>query len=416
MNARNFYRLSIVAVCFALPMSYVAAAGMTFLLVDKSIASVVGVSFSVLCAGYMSALLFLAFASIKSIFWNTAKIFLLFTLGAAYLATMLAYAAVAVDIGDSTFLLPLMSGMNIVMSVAAIAFSAYKLLPAYGDERLSIIAFRFIHLTVAVYAVVITLSLESVSRDGWILGAAILVTLVWTELTLAMLVLIFLNRHKMNTFFAATGAISATFVFVSALIYAPTLYGWDLRPLGWYAILATSVPVLLFFSMFLQYAPGFARASWLRQALAVGVFLVLACGAALQMAVASPDDFRQELESVLEERITSFHLSEITNFEWDVVEIYGPYTSPDTLSQPARESVDAVTLSLFGVNDGFALAVFINEDKAVRYEIIPSIVARFSNPLSVNPIVWKYEESEITVNYKSDTDQSFPLLTTGDGM
>ena len=176
-----------------------------------------------------------------------------------------------------------------------------------------------------------------------------------TLLAATLLVIVFLNRRTLDAPFALIGAISATVVFASALAYAPAFYGWDLRPLGWYALLTTSVPFLFFLSMFLRYVPVFSTGRYLRPILAVGLFLILAFGTALQITTGSPGEFGRKLGATLDSGASTFHLSEITDFEWDSVEIYGPYTTPDRLSQPARDSIDIMTLSLFGVNDTFNL-------------------------------------------------------------
>ncbi len=216
----------------------------------------------------------------------------------------------------------------------------------------------------------------------------------------------------MDAPFALVGAISATVVFGTALAYAPSFYGWDLRPLGWYALLVTSVPFLLFLSMFLQYVPVFSRVRYLRPVLAVGLFLILVFGTALQMATASTGKFAWKLETALDGGVSTFHLSEITDFEWDSVEIYGPYTTPDVLSQPGRDSIDIMTLSRFGINDTVELVLFISNGKAVYYEVVEGV--RFSHSPSVNPIIWKYEEADVAVDYPARSG-AWPSLSLEDG-
>ncbi len=365
--------------------------------------------FGFFCAVCASAWLFLAVASIRAALWETAKTFLLVVLGIGLVATSVVSLQLASSVSVPMILLPLLSVVNIALSVTAIAASVVR--SDTGSDRLSVAALCFVHLAVAVHAVLITISFEAVARLSWIFTGGV-VSLIWTELAAALLAIVFLNRdrRKLVIPFALLGALSAAVVFASALAHAPSLYGRDLRPLGWYALLATSIPLLLFLSMFLRYVPIFSTGRYLRPVLVVGLFLILTFSTALYIITAPSDNIGRKLEATLDGRASTFHLSEITDFEWDSVEIYGPYTSPDRLSRLALDSIDIMTLSLFGITGTFDFLLFINNGKVVRYETVPYGVARF--PYS--PSVWKYEEANFTVDYSSEGG-AVPVLSLEDG-
>ena len=266
-------------------------------------------------------------------------------------------------------------------------------------------AFRVVHVAVAALAVVLVVFLGDLfiqgTRYGMDIFAPTFVTLVWTVLAGALVALSFIDRRRKNMIFTLVGAASSTFVFAGAVASAPSLYGWDLRPMGWYALLATSVPLLMFAGILLRDMPfSYRLPDYLRHGLIAGAFLALAAGMALQMKVsASASGFGRELGAFLDTGKTEVHFSEITDFEWDLVEIYGPYTSDRALSEAAREGVDALTVSQLRWNDDFTLVVFIDEDRVVYYEIVPDTVAVIRDSDNRNPVVRRYGEARARVEY-----------------
>lgn len=71
------------------------------------------------------------------------------------------------------------------------------------------------------------------------------------------------------------------------------------------------------------------------------------------------------------------------------------------LSEAAREGVDALTLSHFGIDD-FSLVVFIDEDRVVYYEIVPRTVANIYDSDNQNPIVRRYGEARARVKHPEE--------------
>lgn len=263
-------------------------------------------------------------------------------------------------------------------------------------------AFWVVHVAVAALPIVFVVLVKDIPGPGGLGGLFSwgYMALVWTVLSGTLVALFFIDRRRKNMTLTLIGAASSAFVFVGAVACAPSLYGWDLRPLGWYALLATSVPLLMFAGILLRDAPFSSRLPYLRHGLIAGAFLALAAVIALQMKVAASESgFGRELGASIDTGVTEIHFSEITDFEWDLVEIYGPYTMQRALSEAAREGVDALTLSHFGIDD-FSLVVFIDEDRVVYYEIVPRTVADIYDSDNQNPIVRRYGEARARVEYQ----------------
>ena len=86
---------------------------------------------------------------------------------------------------------------------------------------------------------------------------------------------------------------------------------------------------------------------------------------------ANPDDaFGESLQTALSVRPSQIRFSDLTDFEWDTVEIYGSYTYRESISPIAREGTDIVSRSYFGYNELGDLAVFIKGGEVVYYELV----------------------------------------------
>ena len=60
----------------------------------------------------------------------------------------------------------------------------------------------------------------------------------------------------------------------------------------------------------------------------------------------------------------------MTDFEWDAVEIYIPYTFNESLSPAARAGTDIVSRSHLGFNSAIDFVVFMKDGEAVHGEIM----------------------------------------------
>lgn len=291
----------------------------------------------------------------------------LYALGLGSLAAGLTQVAAALDVyygyrlEVGLALLSLMA-MNVVLAALAAAKASRR--RGYCPPSA---AFRFVHLAVAVHAAIALPSLLPALRT--LLDGYILPFMFWTSISGAALALAMLNGTRRDARFAALGAVVSLAVFGCAVRYAPDIYGWDLRPLGWYAILASSIPVLAFLAVFLRRAPIFSESRLRRRALTAALFAALACATVLHMAANPADRFSANLRAALDGGASEVDFSDLTDFEWDTVEIYVPYTFVDSLSPSARESADAVSMSRLEFNRSIDFVVFLKDEEVVHFEI-----------------------------------------------
>ncbi len=230
-------------------------------------------------------------------------------------------------------------------------------------------AVRFIHFAVAAHAALALALLLPLLET--LLDAYILLFLVWTSLAGGALILALINGLNWNIRRAALGAAASVAAFGCAVWYAPAIYGWDLRPMGWYAILVSAIPVLAFLTLFLgRYSGAFSASRWRRRGLAVALFAVLICALAAQMIANPADRFGGELRAALDGGASEIRFSELTDFEWDAVEIYVPYTFNESLSPAARDGMDITSRSHLGFNEAIDFIVFMKDGEVVYGEIV----------------------------------------------
>ena len=269
-------------------------------------------------------------------------------------------------------------------------------------------ASRFIHAAVAAHAAIVLPTFLAAAGETWS-PSAIFASASWTSLAGAASVLAILSRMRWDTRFALVGAAASVAVFGCAVWYAPAIYGWDLRPLGWYAILVSFIPVLAFLTVFLRRAAVFHRIRAARYGLAAALLIALACAVGVQMASNPHDEFSESLRTALDSRPSEIRFSDLTGFEWDTVEVYGAYTYPKQISPAVREGADIVSLSYFGVNDGLEFMAFLRDGEVVYYEAIwTDGYSLHFPPGSRNPTVLKPEDAVFIVEYDSG---GYPRLT-----
>ena len=335
----------------------------------------------------------------------------LWALGIILLADALALAVLAsplsrfpnVDFFEYTWLELAFAPMSLAANLAGAALAAVIIClslrkqPArLADKARFDRAMLFIHIAVLAHAAVVSLTLLT-ALDGGLMPPEI----IWTALAGAALVLAIPNGMIWNIRRAAMGAAASAIVFGCAVGYAPTIYGWDLQPLGWYAILATAIPVLAFLSIFLRRAPVFRRFRRLRFGTAIALFAALACAVGLQMSsVSESAEFSESLRAAADSQPSQIRLSDLTDFKWDAVEMYrGGYLSADDFSAAAREGVGIVDRTNVAVREGLNLAVFTKDGKAVYHEIFSWDGYYIQYPPSTNRMVLKREEAVFNAGY-----------------
>ena len=345
----------------------------------------------------------------------------LYLLGAGLIAAALAQVPMAFGYSDIPLTLALLlaglgnTALAAVATVNALRRSSALATRMRGD-RPPIAALRFFHVSVAacVAAVLTSLSptLQALLNGDNGAFIELLLLLTWTPLAGAALVLALLNRLRRDARFALVGAVVSIATFGCAVVFAPTIYGRDLQPMGWYAILVAAIPVLGFLAVFSRQAPVFSASRWRRRGLAAALFIALACAVGFQMAANPADRFSANLLAALDSRPSEIRFSDLTGFEWDAVEIYGAYTYPKQISPAAREGADIVSLSRFGVNDVLYLMVFLENGEVGYCEAIwADGYSFYFPPGSGNPTVLMTEGAVFVVEYDSG---GYPRLTTED--
>ena len=343
--------------------------------------------------------------------WTTPRAGMLWALGIGLLAASFLHALiVAPRLNDyagydlaEVFLIYLLVLINLGNGAlaAAVAVESLRRPPrASAGAGAAEKASRFIHAAVAVYAAIALPTFLAATGETWS-PSLIFASVSWTSLAGAAAVLAILNRMRWDARFAALGAVVSVSVFGCAIRYAPAIYGLDLRPLGWYAILVTAIPVLAFLVVFLRRAPIFRRLRPLRYGLAAALFLALACAVGVRMASNPGGEFGERLQTALDARPSQIRFSDLTDFERDAVEMYGAYTYPERISPAARESADIVSLSYFGAPDErLEFVAFLKGGEVVYYEAIWTSGYSFQFP--ANPTFLKPEDAVFAVEYEPD--------------
>ena len=286
-------------------------------------------------------------------------------------------------------------------SVLLMAVAIWEMLrrptpPAASGERIDK-EFRFVHVAVLIHAAAVLAAMRT-ALDGGLMPPEVF----WTSLSGAALILAMLNRLRWDARFAALGAVVSVATFGCAVWLAPIIYGRDLRPIGWYAILAAAIPVLAFLVVFLRRAPIFRRRRRpLRYGLAAALFIALACAVGFQMALNPNNEFSESLRTALNDRPSEIRFSELTGFEWDAVELYGSHTRLADFSPAAREGADIVSRASVASREAGDLAVFIKDGETVYYELIRHGFFRFPSGLG-SPVVLTPEDAVFGVEYRPD--------------
>ena len=304
--------------------------------------------------------------------------------------TLFVFAAMFASVGAS------------LLSVLLMAIAIWEMLrrptpPAASEGRLDK-EFRFIHAAVLAHAAVVLATLQA-SLSGGLMPPEVF----WTSLAGAALILAMLNRLRWDARLALVGAAASVATFGCAVLFAPTIYGRDLRPLGWYAILVAAIPVLAFLVVFLRRAPPFRRRPLLRYGLAAALFIALVGAVGFQMAANPNNEFSERLQAALDARPSQIRFSDLTGFEWDAAEVYGAYSGARDFSPAAREGADIISRTYIGGDISADLIVFVKDGEAVHCELVwhDGHWFRFPSELG-NPVVLNPEGAVFGVEYAPD--------------
>lgn len=315
--------------------------------------------------------------------------------------------------------------LNVGLAAAAIllgSFTARGKAEGRAGRRAGVAAW-FVHGAAAAH---IGLTIPTIGYFADLFGilGVMALPLIWGEISAATLALLFVNRWRPERRRELAGAAIAAAAFGGAIWQTPTLYGWDLQPLGWYAWIAMGVPLALFAGRALEWAPALARAEGLRGGLALGIMAatIAATPAVMYTAAAAPEAFSEALEENLEAEAREVSFARLTDFDWDFVEIYatsyndgGNGKEIDDISAAARRMVDTSTWAYMRRGEkSYHIAVFIKDGAAVYYETIPAIRVRFEDSRIGNPIVARYEAANFRVRYRDEGNGVYILRLARD--
>lgn len=384
--------------------------------------------FGVMSLAGVSAFAVLGAGAFVPSLWDRAKAFSLFVLGIGLLTSVAARFALS-HADDIYLLIGYCAGaMNIVLACFVISACAVKRESPPQADGAPALAFRFVHIAAIIHVAVAVLSLQSeAAKVNWF--AELATTLIWAETAAALALLAALNRRRRMSRFAASGAAISALAFIGVWIHAPAMYaipipdglGWRISEPGWLAAIIVSIPALAFSALFLRRARTLGRLSRLSGAIAFAAFLALVCAGAVQTISAPRYDLSRGMSAALSAGGSEIRLSELTEFEWDAVEIYaGP--SDKNLTSTGRGGVNLLDRLMYGIGEESGMFLFAKEGRAVYREALLSEIAyveyRYNlsdapRPDFVNPIVLKREDAVFAPLYARGPEFA-PTLTLND--
>ena len=362
--------------------------------------------------------------------WERAKAFALFVLGIGLLASVAARFALWRADDIYLFLGYCAGAMNVALACAAIGACAIERESSRQADGAAAGAFRFVHIAAMIHVAVAVLSLQSeAAKVGWF--AELATTLIWAETAAALSLLAVLNRGRRSSLFAVAGAAASAFAFAGVWLHAPTMYavpvpdglGWRLSGLGWIAAFIVSIPALAFLAIFLRRARTLGRLSRLPRITAAAVFAALVCAGAVQTISAPRYELSRGMSAALSAGEGEIRLSELTDFEWDAVEIYAS-PSDKSLTPVGRGGVNLLDRLMYGAGEESGMFVFAKGGKAVYREALASEIAYIeyrynlsdsSRPEFVNPIILKRADAAFALVYAYGPEFA-PTLTVKDAV
>ena len=360
--------------------------------------------------------------------WERAKAFALVVLGIGLLTSVAARFALWHADDIYLFLGYGAGAMNIALACAAMWACMIERESNPQTDGAAGGAFRFVHVAAIIHVAVAVLSLQSeAAKVGWF--AELVTTLIWAETAAALALLAVLNRRRRLSRFAVSGAAASALAFAGVWLHAPAMYavpipdglGWRVSGPGWIAAFMVSIPMLAFLAIFLRRARTLGWLSRLPRTAAVAIFATLICAGAVQTISAPRYDLSRGMSAALSKGGGEIRLSELTDFEWDAVEIYAS-PSDKNLTPTGRGGVNLLDLLMHGAGEESGMFVFAKDGKPVYREALSSEIAyieyRYNlsdslRPDFVNPIILKREDAVFAPKYAYGRE-SAPTLTVKD--
>ena len=201
-------------------------------------------------------------------------------------------------------------------------------------------------------------------------------------------------------------------------IPVPYGLGWRLSASGWHAALAVAIPLLAFSVIFLRRAPRLGVFARYPRAAAAVVLAGVVCAGAVQTFSAPPCcELSREMRAAISDGGNVILLSELTDFEWDTLEIH---TGISLNNRPALGygGINLLDRLTHGGEEESGMFLFVKDGKPVYREALPSNVAHVEyrynvsdspRPDFINPIVLKREDAAFALEYHID---GFPPTLT----
>lgn len=130
------------------------------------------------------------------------------------------------------------------------------------------------------------------------------------------------------------------------------------------------------------------------------ILIALASAGALLPTGCGNNRFGTDLAATLSTSPDTVSFAAIAPYQWDWVEIYGPYTPPDRLSTAAFDGSSARSRRMLSMGDSHHLIVFIQDDRAVYHALLPRNIADFR--LDAGRIGLRRDEAQFAVSRSAD--------------
>ena len=131
------------------------------------------------------------------------------------------------------------------------------------------------------------------------------------------------------------------------------------------------------------------------------LLIALASAGALLPTGYTNNRLGRDLTAALSQYPDTISFAAIAPYQWDSVEIYGPYTPSDWLSPAAFDASSARSRRMLAISDSHHLIVFIQNDRAVDHELLSRGIADFR--LDAGRISLRRSAANFAVSYSTDS-------------
>ena len=131
------------------------------------------------------------------------------------------------------------------------------------------------------------------------------------------------------------------------------------------------------------------------------ILIIAASAAALLLSGCGNSHFGRDLAAALSADPDTISFAAIAQFQWDSVEIYGPYTPADQLSPAAFDGSSARSQRMLAISDSHHLIVLIKDDRAVYHELLSRGIADFR--IDAGRVSLPRAEAQFAVSRRADS-------------